>query len=165
MRRGAVVDQTEAWAEVKPGSIYNALHRMRREGLVEAVATEQEAGPARTVFGLTSEGRAALEGQIRDALATAAIRADAFDVALRLADQLAPVERAEMLRTRRDGLTDRVQLHQATLREVRVHLTDWEVVAFEHVIARLRFELDWMTGLVAQEDLSIDVDDDTEVGG
>lgn len=153
VRQEAVIDQTEAWADVKPGSIYNALHRMQREGLIEAVATEQKGGPARTVFGLTSEGRAALDQQIRQALEGVVTPADPFDVALRLADEVGTDDRREFLRTRRDGLARRVQVHQATLRDVRPHLTGWEERAFEHVVARLQFELDWTNDLVGRAEI------------
>ena len=32
IRQEVVVDQTESWADIKAGSIYNALHRMVGEG-------------------------------------------------------------------------------------------------------------------------------------
>lgn len=152
VRREAVLDQTDAWTNIKPGSIYNALHRMHREGLVEAVASEQAAGPARTVFGLTDHGRSALQEQIRRSLAESPIQADPFDVALRLADELESDDRGGLLGDRRDALAKRVQVHETTLREVRQHLTGWEALAFEHVVARLRFELSWMDGLLAGDE-------------
>lgn len=149
VRSEAHIDQTQAWANIKPGSIYNALHRMHREGLVEALGTEQEAGPARTVFGLTADGREALRTQLRRALAGTPVLADPFDVALRLADELERGDREELLVARRDALAKRVDEHATTLQRVRPHLSSWEVLAFEHVIARLRFELGWMNALVA----------------
>lgn len=148
LRHEAMLDQTSTWADVKPGSIYHALHRLRQEGLVEAVSTEQQGGPARTVLGLTDEGRAALDTQIRQSLGAVAVPADPFDVALRLADQVD--DRESLLVARRDSLARRVQVHRARLPEVRRHLTAWEVAAFEHVIDRLEFELDWITNLVAR---------------
>ena len=58
IRRGARVDRAELWSDVRPGSLYGALHRMAAEGLIEAVRTEQVGNlPARTVYAITSEGR------------------------------------------------------------------------------------------------------------
>jgi DNA-binding PadR family transcriptional regulator len=57
IRRAAQVDRTELWADVKPGSLYGALHRMAAEGVIEAVRTEREGNlPARTIYAITEEG-------------------------------------------------------------------------------------------------------------
>jgi len=51
IRRDARIDCTELWSEVKPGSLYAALHRLQAEGLIEPVRTEQQGNlPARTVY-------------------------------------------------------------------------------------------------------------------
>ena len=43
---------------VRPGSLYGALHRLAAEGLIEPLRTEQDGQfPARTVYAITSEGR------------------------------------------------------------------------------------------------------------
>ena len=57
IRRDARIDCTELWSEVKPGSLYAALHRLHAEGLIEPVRTEQQGNlPARTVYAVTAEG-------------------------------------------------------------------------------------------------------------
>lgn len=149
IRREAVVDQTESWADIKAGSIYNALHRMVGEGLVEPAAVEQDAGPARTVYAITVPGRAEMRDRLRRILAEASLPPDPFDVALRLADELPEEEVAGLLQARKSALADRLEKHRSTLVAVRHHLTTWELQAFEHVIARLSFELDWTTQLLA----------------
>src|SRR5258708_37529844 len=63
IRRDARADRTELWSEVKPGSLYSALHRMQAEGLIEPVRTEQQGNlPERTVYAITGEGRRELRG-------------------------------------------------------------------------------------------------------
>jgi len=58
IRRATKLDRTELWTEVKPGSLYGALHRMAGEGLVEVVRTEREGNPPeRTVYAITTAGR------------------------------------------------------------------------------------------------------------
>lgn len=149
IRREAIVDQTESWADIKAGSIYNALHRMVREGLVEPSAIEQEAGPARTVYAITAPGREEMREQLRRILAEASLPPDPFDVALRLADELPAEEVAELLHARKSALAERLNKHRSTLVAVRQHLTAWELQAFEHVISRLSFELEWTTQLLS----------------
>ena len=35
------MDRAELWSDVRPGSLYGALHRLAAEGLIEALRTEQ----------------------------------------------------------------------------------------------------------------------------
>lgn len=54
----------ELFPDAKPiafGQVYTALGRLADRGLVEEAATEQEGGPERTVYALTSSGQAELE--------------------------------------------------------------------------------------------------------
>lgn len=154
VRREATVDQTESWADIKAGSVYNALHRMVREGLVEPGAVEQEAGPSRTLYAVTDRGRAKMREELRRILPAASVPADPFDVALRLADELPDEEVATHLQARRDNLAMRLRKHQSVLVDVRTHLTVWEERAFEHVIGRIAFELSWTDQLLSDMGVS-----------
>jgi PadR family transcriptional regulator, regulatory protein PadR len=51
-----------AGLEVAGGSIYPALGRLRRDGLIEAYEQPGEGGPTRTYYRTTGQGRAALAG-------------------------------------------------------------------------------------------------------
>jgi DNA-binding PadR family transcriptional regulator len=58
IRRDARMDRADLWSDVRPGSLYGALHRLAAEGLIEAVRTEQSGNlPARTVYAITPEGQ------------------------------------------------------------------------------------------------------------
>ena len=60
IRRDARMDRADLWSDVRPGSLYGALHRLAAEGLIEPVRTEQPGHrPARTVYAITAEGPAA----------------------------------------------------------------------------------------------------------
>jgi len=83
IRRDARIDRTELWSEVKPGSLYAALHRLQGEGLIEPVRTEQQGNlPARTVYAITAEGRRELRALRGEALREVALRPDPVDLAL-----------------------------------------------------------------------------------
>jgi len=56
VRRDLLTWSADSWARVQPGSIYHALKKMTKEGLVEEVATEGGAGPERTLYQLTEDG-------------------------------------------------------------------------------------------------------------
>jgi PadR family transcriptional regulator PadR len=57
---------------VGEGSIYPALARVERDGLVETYAEASKGGPARKYYRLTPAGRKALERWIADWRATSA---------------------------------------------------------------------------------------------
>jgi DNA-binding PadR family transcriptional regulator len=83
IRRAAKLDRTELWTEVKPGSLYGALHRMAGEGLVEVVRTEREGNPPEhTVYAITTAGRQELPAQRDAVLREVRLRPDPVDLAL-----------------------------------------------------------------------------------
>jgi DNA-binding PadR family transcriptional regulator len=57
VRRELLSWGAEYWANVKPGSIYHALKKLAKDGLLAEVANEEgEAGPDRLVYALTPDG-------------------------------------------------------------------------------------------------------------
>jgi DNA-binding PadR family transcriptional regulator len=67
VRRELVSWHAEEWAQVAPGSIYNALKTLTRDGLLEIVGTDQVGGrPERTTYRLTSRGEQELTELLRD---------------------------------------------------------------------------------------------------
>lgn len=57
------------WASVAPGSIYNALNTLVREGMLEVVGTDRQgARPERTTYRLTAEGERDFQELLRDNL-------------------------------------------------------------------------------------------------
>jgi DNA-binding PadR family transcriptional regulator len=57
VRRELLSWHAEAWAHLNPGSVYNGLRVLARDGLVEEVGTEAKGGrPARTTYRLTEDG-------------------------------------------------------------------------------------------------------------
>ena len=65
VRRELLSWRAEEWAHLNPGSVYNALRTLTRDGYLEAAGTETEGGrPARTTYRLTADG----EGEFLDEL-------------------------------------------------------------------------------------------------
>jgi DNA-binding PadR family transcriptional regulator len=89
IRRDARMDRADLWSEVRPGSLYGALHRLAAEGLIEAVRTEQSGNlPARTVYAITAEGQRELRALRAEALQGTGLRPDPVDLALVMSDDL-----------------------------------------------------------------------------
>src|SRR5204863_4372639 len=71
VRRELQTWHVDEWAHLNPGSIYNGLRTLTRDGLLREVATEAAAGrPARTTYALTSDGDREFLHLLRDALGT-----------------------------------------------------------------------------------------------
>ena len=93
IRRDARMDRADLWSDVRPGSLYGALHRLAAEGLIEPVRTEQSGRwPARTVYAITAEGRRELLVLRAEALSEVALRPDPVDLALVMSGDLDPAE-------------------------------------------------------------------------
>ena len=83
LRRDARLDRADMWSDVRPGSLYGALHRLAAEGLIEPVRTEQAGNlPARTVYAITAEGQRELRVLRAEALTEVGLRPDPVDLAL-----------------------------------------------------------------------------------
>lgn len=144
IRHNAVRDQTEWWTDVKPGSLYSALHRMAGEGLVEVDRTETpDNSPRRTIYRITALGRAALVAQRDEALRRVVVATDPLDLALRYVSDLSPDDLVIIVTKRRDVLAERLARHVEALALSQPYLEGLEAITFGHVLARLRTEVEW----------------------
>lgn len=71
VRRELLSWRAEEWARVNPGSIYNALRTLARDGFLEEGGTEVNGGrPARTAYRVAADGEAEYFTLLRQALWT-----------------------------------------------------------------------------------------------
>jgi DNA-binding PadR family transcriptional regulator len=69
VRRELLSWHAEEWAHLNPGSVYNALRSLTRDGFLEDVGTETEGGrPARTMYRLTAKGETEFMALLHDGL-------------------------------------------------------------------------------------------------
>lgn len=69
VRRELMSWRADQWAHLNPGSIYNALRTLTREGFLEELGTETHGGrPARTSYRLTADGETEFLQLLRPAL-------------------------------------------------------------------------------------------------
>jgi DNA-binding PadR family transcriptional regulator len=67
VRRELLSWRAQEWASVQPGSIYNALKTLTRDGLLEVASTDQVGGrPERTTYRLTRAGEDEFRGLLRE---------------------------------------------------------------------------------------------------
>jgi len=69
VRRELMGWHADAWANLNPGSVYNGLRTLTREGMLEEVGTETRGGrPERTTYRLTGDGESEFLVLLRGAL-------------------------------------------------------------------------------------------------
>lgn len=144
IRRDARAERTELWSEVKPGSLYGALHRLQSEGLIEAVRTERQGNlPARTVYAITAGGRKELRVLRAEALRDVVLRPDPVDLALAMSADLDEDTLHGFFAGRRQSLAGRAAFfaHERELGWPDQGAAD-ELVA-EHTRLRIEAELAW----------------------
>ncbi|MGY4719356.1 PadR family transcriptional regulator [Naumannella huperziae] len=151
IRQEAVQDQVDSWSDLKPGSVYHALTALERENLVKVEAVGRDGQrPPRTTYALAPAGYTELHTLIADSIRTVNSPVDSVAVALRLADELDPDELIALLTARAKALHDRCNAHTSALTRVEQHLSPMERVAFDHTIARLKFEAEWFTRVAGE---------------
>lgn len=151
IRRAAQIDRTELWANVKPGSLYSALHRMEAEGVITALRTEQEGNrPARTIYEITGKGRAELMAHRDEALQHRRLRPDPVDLGLQFTTDLSVEDLRAVLQERRDAYASELASWQRLHVQANPYLTPMDQMTFRHSLLRLETELTWHDELLAK---------------
>lgn len=151
IRRAAQEDRTELWADVKPGSLYAALHRMAADGVIEAVRTEREGNlPQRTVYAITENGRAELSALRNAMLRDTRLRPDPVDLALAYTDDMPRDELRAFVRDRRAAIATELESWQQIREQADQYLVGLEPLAFDHTLMRLGAELAWHDRLLEE---------------
>jgi DNA-binding PadR family transcriptional regulator len=144
IRRDARIGATELWSDVKPGSLYAALHRLQAEGLIEPVRTEQEGNlPARTVYAITAEGHRELRALRGEALRELALRPDPVDLALAVSADLDEDTLRGYLASRREALASRAAFFANERERGWPDQTAADDLIIEHAISRIEAEVHW----------------------
>jgi DNA-binding PadR family transcriptional regulator len=128
-------------------SVYQALDRLVRDGLVRPAGTARDSGrPERTVYEITDEGAAAMRGWLIEMLPTPAREFPEFPAALAFVAILSPAEVREMLARRIAALEDKLA---AITGQAPPGLPRLFLIEDEYRAAMLTAELTWLTGVVA----------------
>lgn len=153
VRRELVSWEVDRWANLNPGSVYNALQKLSRDGLLVAQATAPGTmGAARTTtYALTHEGEAEFVRLVRSALST--LDKYAADTLLAGVAFMWALPRAEVITSLESRLAQFATVQagtEALLESVRSSDDTPDHVQEIHrlVIARLAGEAAWSRELV-----------------
>jgi DNA-binding PadR family transcriptional regulator len=144
IRQLAQTDRAETYADVQVGSVYGALKRMAREGLVRELRTERVGNrPERTVYEITPEGRRALSA-IRDGiLRKISLPHDPFDLALAQSRDMAEEDLTQLAAVRLAALRAEELSRRHQAERADPYLNEAERMIVQHLIDRVAAEVRW----------------------
>jgi DNA-binding PadR family transcriptional regulator len=168
LRRELMSWQVDEWANINPGSIYNALRALTRDGFLEEVDTGSSEGrAARTTYQLTPEG----ETEFLTLLSAALREVESFDpqpimASLSFMRALSRQEAIDAFEHRISEIDAKVVASANAMEQMQERPTPPDFVRemFDLTVGRLRGEQDWARGLVKRlRDGEYAFSDDVEI--
>lgn len=135
---------------LKRGSLYHAINRLNRHGLIEAVGTTREGRrPERTTYRLTEEGEEELLRRLRHLIAVPQRETPVFMASVSFLLHLSPEEAPERLEARATVLEAEIAGVTAALEMLVPRVGRVSVLEVEYARALRQAELDWVRGVIA----------------
>lgn len=144
--------EREVWRLLRltTGSLYHAIDRLERDGLIEAVETSREGRrPERTTYRLTDAGRDAFAQRLRAMVAEPAVEYPQYSVAVAFLHTLDRADALVQLRRRAIALEAAVaaeNVYRDRLTDMGVHEMYWADVDLRQ--RQRETELDWTRRLI-----------------
>lgn len=140
----------DEFVKVRAGSLYHAIERLERDGLVAVAGTEREGNrPERTTYRLTDAGSAEIEAWVNAQLSTPARDFPAYPFALAEAHNLTPDQAHAALTRRVDALTAEI----ARLEQIvasRPATPDIYLIGADYTLTMLHAQVDWTRELASR---------------
>jgi DNA-binding PadR family transcriptional regulator len=152
VRRELLSWRVDQWANVAPGSIYNALKTLATDNLLEIVGTDQVGNrPERTTYQLTKEGNEELINLLRETWWKVSPPLDPLMPAVSFLPMLPPSEVAAALRNRISQIEGMLKQGEFAVRELPNQTTPAHVRELYRLAgARLSAEISWARELAAR---------------
>ncbi|MFD1545104.1 PadR family transcriptional regulator [Nonomuraea guangzhouensis] len=133
-----------------PRSMYRAVDRLHRAGLIEPAETTRVGNrPERTVYRLTEDGRGEFFLRLNALLSTPGPEQGGFSAAMSFIAHLDPAAAAEMLQLRAVALEGRIAQVAAESELAEPHVQRVSLLESEHLLTVWRAELDWIRRVIA----------------
>ncbi len=152
VRRELVSWHAHEWGSVAPGSIYNALKTLAKEGLIATAGTDQVGGrPERTLYKITADGQRELSALLRETLWKWQMPADPLVAAVALMgfmkrDELIAGLEARVATIQGEALNSQHALEEIDDVETPAHVREMLWL----INARVRAELPWSEAFIAR---------------
>ncbi|MBV8085868.1 MAG: PadR family transcriptional regulator [Chloroflexi bacterium] len=146
-------DRHKEFAAGKPRSLYHAVERLARSGLIEPAETTREGRrPERTVYRITEDGREQFAAWVSELLEQPQPEYPQVTVAVSFISYVEPARAVEALRSRIVHLEAEIAGIDAALRALHGEMHLPRLVLLEHECRRTlrQAECDWVRSLIEQ---------------
>jgi len=142
----------DEFLDLKRGSLYHAIERLQRAGLIDVVETSREGRrPERTVYHLTEAGELEVLNWLRELLAKPVSEPSQFLAALSFLPQLSTEDALDQMHMRASRLEMAIVALDAVLQRMIPRIGRAVLVEVEYARAMKQAELEWVRSLI--EDL------------
>jgi DNA-binding PadR family transcriptional regulator len=141
--------------DLKRGSLYHAIGKLQRAGLIEAIAVTREGKrPERTTYRITTEGSEELVAWLRELLTNTARETSHFFAALSFIPVLSPADALQQLQDRAGLLATEIAEMERVLQSLLPKIGRVVLLELEYSLVLRRAELAWLNGVT--EDLRME---------
>jgi DNA-binding PadR family transcriptional regulator len=136
---------------LKRGSLYHAIRRLVRTGLIEPVTIGREGRrPERTTYRLTPDGAGEFVRWLRHRLATPQSEPSEFMGSISFLVHLPPKDAARHLELRAQTLDGRIDALGRALQQVGKFVARVHLIERHYLLATQKAEREWVRGLVGE---------------
>jgi DNA-binding PadR family transcriptional regulator len=136
---------------LKRGSLYHAINRLSRSGLIEAVMVARDGRrPERTTYRLTAAGRRAFVVWLRQRIATPQADPSEFMGSISFLVHLTPKDAAAQLSARARAIEARMLALSRAIGEVGARVARVHLIEAEYQIAMQKAELAWTRARIVE---------------
>jgi DNA-binding PadR family transcriptional regulator len=133
---------------LKRGSLYHAIARLLRAGLIAVRTTSREGKrPERTIYRITPAGLTKFMNTIRSMVIMPRRESSEFLAAMSFLVHLDPEEAAQRIKERVQRLQAEVGQLSARLASASLHVARINLIESEYLLTMLKAELGWVNGL------------------
>ena len=136
---------------LKRGSLYHAINRLVKEGLIKAVSSERDGRrPERTTYRISPEGRRELTRVLRQMVGVPRHESSEFMAAMSFLLFLDQEDAIARLEGRAQGLEQNAQAIEAGMKAASAYVERINLIESEYLLAMRRAELKWVRDLIVE---------------
>ncbi|MBY0121514.1 PadR family transcriptional regulator [Bacillus sp. S/N-304-OC-R1] len=146
------MSQTEVWAGILPGSIYHALKKMDKEGLVEVDSVEQTGHRIKAIYKITEKGQLEFLELLKTSLKEKSVGLPGtLYAAISFLHELPAEEKVGALKEQIELLQKELDLLKTGLlvKEQHVSLNEIAKLQFENMFSHYHLQIDFLEKLIA----------------
>lgn len=146
------MSQTEVWAGVLPGSIYHALKKMDKEGLVEVDAVEQTGHRIKAIYKITEKGMIEFLELLKASLREKSVSLPGtLYAAISFLHELPAEDKISALIEQKELLEKELELLKTglTVKEQHVTLNEIAKLQFDNMFSHYGLQIDFIEKLIA----------------